>query len=224
MGDGAFDIYQTEAGYAAVTSPVQRQILEALRHGERQLPELVEITGRSKPTLSSLHMKELLARGLIEETGHPTDNRRKVYRLRAAKVGSSELPVADLRHAVQRYAALNPLSPRVPVVAALEALAAAPPGTASAVLQSQGHRLGVIAAPLFEAGSVRDLWMRLSSFLEAERIATSLRIDLQHGWMELRLGAAVEGTPACMASVLAGFVAGVAQGRALGLRGVEGTT
>src|SRR5687768_2013976 len=47
MGDGAFDIYQTDAGYAAVTNPVQRQILDALRGGDQQLPHLVKATGRS---------------------------------------------------------------------------------------------------------------------------------------------------------------------------------
>jgi hypothetical protein len=224
MADGAFDIYQTAAGYAAVTSPVQRQILDSLRECERQLPELVEITGRSKPTLSSLHMKELLARELIEEAAHPTDSRRKLYRLRATKIGSSELPVAQLRDAVQHYVSLSPLSPRLPLAAVFEALAAAPEGTAADVLEAQGHRLGTMAAPLFKASTVRDLWMRLSSFLEAEKVATSLRIDLQHGWMELRLGAGVECPPACMAAVLAGFVAGVAHGKALDLRGVQGST
>ncbi|MEA3203955.1 MAG: uncharacterized protein QOI63_1635 [Thermoplasmata archaeon] len=224
MPDGAFDIYQTDAGYAAVTSPVQRQILDALRQGEKQLPELVEITGRSKPTLSSLHMKELLARELILEAVHPTDSRRKVYRLKASKIGSSELPVAQLRDAVQHYVSLSPLSPRVPLAAAFEALAAAPEGTAPEILQAQGHCLGTMAAPLFKAGTVRDLWMRISSFLEAEKVATSLRIDLQHGWMDLKLGPGVQGRPACMAAVLAGFVTGVAQGKALDLRTVRGTT
>ncbi|HUR63428.1 MAG TPA: winged helix-turn-helix domain-containing protein [Candidatus Thermoplasmatota archaeon] len=224
MGDGAFDIYQTNAGYAAVTSPVQRQILDALREGEKQLPELVEITGRSKPTLSSLHMKELLARELIEEAIHPTDSRRKVYRLRATKIGSSELPVAQLRDAVQHYVSLSPLSPRLPLAATFEALAAAPEGTAADILHAQGQRLGTMAAPLFKAATVRDLWMRVSSFLESEKVATSLRIDLQHGWMDLKLGATVQGRPACMAAVLAGFVAGVAEGKALDLRHVQGST
>jgi hypothetical protein len=224
MADGAFDIYQTDAGYAAVTSPVQRQILDALRQGEKQLPHLVEITGRSKPTLSSLHMKELLARELIEEVGHPTDSRRKVYRLRASKIGSSELPVAQLRDAVQHYVSLSPLSPRLPLAAAFEALAAAPEGTAAQVLEAQGQRLGAMAAPLFKAATVRDLWMRVSGFLEAEKVATSLRIDLQHGSIDLRLGPGVQGRPACMAAVLAGFVAGVAHGKGLELRQVQGTT
>jgi hypothetical protein len=223
MGDGAFDIYQTEVGYAAVTSPVQRQILDSLRQGERQLPELVEITGRSKPTLSSLHMKELLARELILETVHPTDSRRKVYRLKATKIGSSELPVAQLRDAVQHYVSLGTSSPRLPLSAAFEALAAVPEGTDPRILHSQGHRLGTMAAPLFKAGSVRDLWMRVCSFLEAEKVATSLRIDLEHGWVELRLGATVQALPARMAPILAGFVVGVAAGKSLDLKAVQGT-
>lgn len=224
MADGAFDIYQTDAGYAAVTSPVQRQILDALRQGEKQLPDLVEITGRSKPTLSSLHMKELLARELILEVAHPTDSRRKVYRLKATKIGSSELPVAQLRDAVQHYVSLSPLSPRLPLAAAFEALAAAPEGTDPAILQAQGQRLGAMAAPLFKVASIRDLWMRMSTFLEAEKVATSLRIDLQHGWMELRLGASLQGSATRMAPILAGFVAGIARGKALDLPVVKGTT
>lgn len=223
MADGAFDIYQTDTGYAAVTSPVQRRILDALRQGEKQLPNLVEITGRSKPTLSSLHMKELLARNLVQEVPHPTDSRRKVYRLRAAKVGSSELPVARLREAVRHYAGLDPSAPRLPLASAFEALAAAPEGTAPEVLHAQGHRLGVAAAPLFAAATVRDLWLRLSAFLEGEGMATCLRIDLEEGWMELRLGAGVQGRPGCMAAILAGFAAGVAHGRGLDLPRVAGT-
>src|ERR1051326_7520549 len=138
--EGAFDIYQTDAGYAAVTNPVQRQIPDALRKGERQLPDLVKLTGRSKPTLSSLHMKELLARELIEERGHPTDSRRKVYRLRAAKIGSSDIPVAQLRDAVQHYVGLGPLASRIPLRDVLAALCAAPPGTDPKAVWAQAHR------------------------------------------------------------------------------------
>lgn len=224
MGEAAFDIYQTDAGYAAITNPVQRQILEALRERERQLPELVELTGRSKPTLSSLHMKELLARELIEEAPHPTDSRRKVYRLRAQKIGSSDLPVAQLKQAIQHYVTLAPLSGRLPVATALEALAAAPAGTPEAVLQAQAGRLGALCAALFKAGTPRDLWMRLSSFLEAERLATILRIDLQHGAMELRPGPAAPMAPARLATLLAGFLEGVATDKGIGVGKVTGTS
>ncbi len=223
MANGAFDIYQTDAGYAAVTNPVQRQILEALREGEKQLPDLVVLTGRSKPTLSSLHMRELLSRELIVEAAHPTDSRRKVYRLKGAKIGSSDLPVDQLRDAVQHYVTLSPLANRVPVAAAFEALGAAPDTVPMDVLYAQASRLGALAAPLFKAGTPRDLWMRLSAFLEAERLATPLRIDLQNGALELRLGPSARSPPARMAAILAGFAQGVATGKSLGIKGIRGT-
>jgi len=214
-GEGAFDIYQTDAGYAAVTNPVQRQILDALRGGERQLPDLVKLTGRSKPTLSSLHMKELLARELIEERGHPTDSRRKVYRLRAAKIGSSDIPVAQLRDAVQHYVSLGPLSGRLPLRAAFEALCAAPAGTDPKAVWAQAHRLGALAAGALKVANVRDLWMRMAPFLEAEDVAHPQRVDLEAGVLELRLGDALGKAPALAAPALGGFLDGVAAGKGL---------
>lgn len=216
MADGAFDIYQTDAGYAAVTNPVQRQILDALRGGERQLPDLVKLTGRSKPTLSSLHMKELLARELIEERPHPTDSRRKVYRLKAGKIGSSDIPVGQLREAVQHYVSLSPLAARLPLKAMVEALGAAPAGTDPKAVWAQSQRLGALASGSLKVGSTRDLWMRLSGFLEAEEIAHPLRIDLEKGILDLRLGAALKGA-SLPAPILGGFVEGVAAGKGLEL-------
>jgi hypothetical protein len=222
MGDGAFDIYQTDAGYAAVTNPVQRQILDALRHDERQLPDLVKLTGRSKPTLSSLHMKELLARELIQERPHPTDSRRKVYRLKASKIGSSDIPVTQLRDAVQHYVSLGPLSARLPLRAMVEALSAAPAGTDPKVVWAQAHRLGALASASLKVGTVRDLWMRLSGFLEAEEVAQPLRIDLEKGLLELRPGPALGASPLAPA-VLAGLVEGVASAKGLAVPRLKAT-
>lgn len=213
--EGAFDIYQTDAGYAAITNPVQRQILDALRAGEKQLPDLVKITGRSKPTLSSLHMKELLARELIEEREHPTDSRRKVYRLRAGKIGSSDIPVGQLREAVQHYVSLSPLAARLPLKAMVEALAAAPAGSDPKMVWAQAHRLGVLASGSLKVATARDLWMRLSGFLEAEEVAQPLRIDLEKGILELRLGPALKQSPALAAAIVSGLVEGVASGKGL---------
>lgn len=223
MGDGAFDIYQTDAGYAAVTNPVQRQILDALRGGEKQLPDLVKATGRSKPTLSSLHMKELLARELIEERGHPTDSRRKVYRLRANKIGSSDIPVTQLRDAVRHYVSLSPLAARLPLKAMVEALAAAPAGTDPKAVWAQAHKLGTLAAGSLKVASARDLWMRLSGFLEAEEVAEPVRIDLERGLLELRFGAALRAHPAVAPAILSGLVEGVAHGKSLELPRLKAT-
>lgn len=221
MADGAFDIYQTATGYAAVTNPVQRQILDALRERERQLPELVELTGRSKPTLSSLHMRELLNRALIAEATHPADSRRKVYRLLAAKIGSSDLPVERLKEAVQRYAALVPGPGAIPLPAVFDALDATE-ATAEA-LHAQGRRLGAASASFLKAATARDLWMRLAAFLEGENLAIPQRIDLEGGAIELKLGPASRATPARMAAILAGFAEGLARAASLGMKGVRGT-
>jgi hypothetical protein len=223
LADDAFDIYQTDAGYAAVTNPVQRQILDALRAGDLQLPDLMKITGRSKPTLSSLHMKELLARELIAEHGHPTDSRRKVYRLKAGKIGSSDIPVAQLREAVQHYVSLSPLAARLPLKSIIEALGAAPAGTDPKAVWAQAHRLGVLAAASLKVASVRDLWMRLSGFLEAEEVAQPLRIDLERGILELRNGPALKGSAALAPAILSGFMEGVASGKGLTLPRLKAT-
>jgi hypothetical protein len=223
LSDKSFDIYQTDAGYAAVTNPVQRQILDALRQGERQLPDLVKVTGRSKPTLSSLHMKELLARELIEERGHPTDSRRKVYRLKSSKIGSSDIPVAQLRDAVQHYVSLGPLAARLPLKVMLDALCAAPVGTDPKVVWAQARRLGVLASGSLKVGSARDLWMRLSGFLEAEDIAQPLRMDLEKGILDLRLGTVLQANPSLAAPLVGGFVEGIAQGKELPLGKLKAT-
>lgn len=222
MGEGAFDIYQTDAGYAAVTNPVQRQILDALRKGERQLADLVKATGRSKPTLSSLHMRELLARELVEERSHPTDSRRKVYRLRATRIGSSDIPVAQLRDAVQHYVGLSPLAARLPLKAMVEALGAVPAGADAKAVWAQAHRLGRLASGSLRVGSARDVWMRLSGFLEAEGVAQPARIDLEAGVLELRLGPPLRGSAAA-AAVLGGFAEGVAAGKGLEMGRVQAT-
>ncbi len=224
MVEAAFDIYQTDAGYAAVTNPVQRQILDSLRTGERQLPELVEITGRSKPTLSSLHMKELLARELIEERGHPTDSRRKVYCLRATKIGSSDIPVSQLRDAVQHYVSLSPVKASLPLRSLVEALAAAPAGTDPDIVWTQARHLGTIAAPGLKVGNARDLWMRVSSFLEQEDLARPLRIDLEHSRLELTLGAAFEKAGVLAPAILSGLIEGMAWGKGIALPRLKATT
>lgn len=207
-----------------MTNPVQRQILDVLRGGDQQLPDLVKATGRSKPTLSSLHMKELLARELIEERSHPTDSRRKVYRLKANRIGSSDIPVGQLREAVQHYVSLSPLAARLPLKAMVEALCAAPSGTDPKAVWAQAHRLGVLASGSLKVGTARDLWMRLSGFLEAEEVAQPVRIDLERGTLELRNGPALKGSGALAAPVLSGFVEGVAEGKGLRIGRLKATT
>lgn len=216
MAGNDFDIYQTESGYTAVTNEVRRAILNALAKKDRQLPELVKITKKAKPTLSSVHMKELLAQRLVEEIPHPTDKRKKIYRLRARRIGSSNLPVDQLRSAVKQYVAISPLAARLPLTVTFDALCAAPPATPADALRQQARRLGALSAPLFPQATPRDLVGALAGFLEREGLARPLRLDLEALSLDLEFG---EGLPADapaerLAMLLAAFVQGVVEERA----------
>lgn len=211
-----FDIYQTEAGYAAVTSEVRRQILNALAKKDRQLPELVKLTKKAKPTLSSVHMKELLAQKLIEEIQHPTDKRKKIYRLKARRIGSSSLPVDQLRSAVKHYAGLSPLAARLPLTATMDALAAAPEGAPAETLRRQARRLGTLSASLFPDVPPKEMVTALAQFLDREGLARPLRLDLEARSLDLELGPGLpaDASDARLATLVGGFVEGACAGRA----------
>ncbi len=203
MSQGVFDIYQTSGGYTAVDNETQRQILQALAEGEKQLPELMEITGKSKPTLSGIHVKELLSRGLIAEHPHPTDGRRKVYRLAGHRIGASDErpPLEAMVQSAQR-----PME-RVPLRPVLLVLAAAPAGTEPEVLHAQGRRLGESVGASLRIGDRRDLWMRLARWVEEQGVATLARFDLDADEYHMD---PMDGVPATRA--VAAALAGVAQG------------
>jgi hypothetical protein len=206
VGKGAAavaDLYETEDGVAAVTSDVQRLILRALGEGTKELPELVHITGRSKPTLSSLHMKALVDRGLVEASAHPTDLRRKVFRLAARPFSSADAPAAPSPS----------VGPALELAAALEAIVAAPRGTPPSTLAAQARRLGALAAPRLvpwpAARSPRRPWMALATLYEDAGLASPVRVNLEEGAAEFRPAPALAGDLAAAAAVLAGFAEGL---------------
>ena len=215
MTSSDFDIYQNDSGYVAVTNDVRRTILTALAKKERQLPELVKITKKAKPTLSSVHMKELLAQQLVEEITHPTDKRKKIYRLVGRRIGSSSLPVDQLRSAVKHYVSLSPLASRIPLTLTLEAIAAAPAHVSHAALRQQARRAGTLSQGLFQPTHARDVVTALATFLEREGVGRPLRLDLEGGTLELELPAALpaELGDARLVEVVAGLIEGLVQGR-----------
>lgn len=217
MPAAEFDIYQTRKGYVAVTNPVRRQILDALAEGDRELPALMAATGKAKPTLSSVHMKELLSQGLIEAVPHATDSRRKVFRLVGTRIGSSNVPVDRLRDAVKEYVSRAAPSRRFPLAVTFASLAAAPPSTDPAVLRAQAERLGSSAAPTLAFERADELVMGVASFLEAERLARPLRLDLEQHALELAYGEALPADASAerLGTLLAGFLDGVARAKRL---------
>ncbi|HET6403249.1 MAG TPA: winged helix-turn-helix domain-containing protein [Candidatus Thermoplasmatota archaeon] len=181
MPGSDFDIYQTEDGYVAVTNEVRRTILAALAKKDRMLPDLVKLTKKAKPTLSSVHMRELLAAKLVEELPHPTDKRKKVYRLKARRIGTSNLPMGELRGAVRGYAQ------RGAAGLSLEAIAAAPASAPDATLRAQARRLGALLAPGVPVSSARESVTAFATLIEREGLARPLRLDLEGASMELEL-------------------------------------
>ena len=218
MSEPAFDIFQTNAGYTAIENPVQRRILEALEEGDKQLPELVQITGKSKPTLSSIHVKELLNRELVEELPHPDDKRRKIYRFIGTRIGSSDIPVPQLRQAVQQYVSLTPLAGRFSLATVLRALAQPGPKTPPESVWQQATHLGASAASSLKARDLRDFWMKLLHFLQEEKVARPLRMDLEHQSVELEPLPEFGITGPHAAAAIAGFAHGAVQA----LDGLEG--
>ncbi|HVL47715.1 MAG TPA: winged helix-turn-helix domain-containing protein [Candidatus Thermoplasmatota archaeon] len=211
-----FDIYQGERGTVAVTNETRRRILEALAESDRELPDLVRMTGKSKPTLSNLHVRELLAQGLIEERPHPTDARRKVYRAKGRRIGRSTVPIEELRGAVRNYVATSPLAFAVPFKGLVEILAAGR-ATAAAIRRAQGRRLAEHLGPLLPIAGPRDLLTAVAALWEREGVARTGRIDLDRLEIAVDLDAAVPAGAA--AEVLAGLIEGIAT-----VRGVKGVS
>lgn len=202
MPGSDFDIYQTEDGYVAVTNDVRRAILAALAKKDRQLPDLVKLTKKAKPTLSSVHMRELLAARLVEELAHPTDRRKKIYRLKARRIGTSSLPVDQLRNAVKSYAGAGGLA------LALEGIAAAPADARATTLRAQARRVGELCAQTLAAQDGREHVSALAALFEREGVARPLRLDLEALSLELELEKQDEKDAGRVAMLLAGVAEG----------------
>ncbi len=212
MAEPQFVIYGSTDGYTAVTNPIRRKILEALAdRGDLELPDLVEVTDRSKSTLSSIHVPNLIERGLVEERPHPTDGRKKRFTLVGRRIGSSELPVEELRGAVREYVTGPQGRQQATARLGLAAIAAAPEGTDLAVLRVQGRHLGDLLREPSDEGANGEL-MAISTRLDKMGVARTLRIDLEASCLDLELAEGWAGdVPETHAvNVLAGFVRGLA--------------
>lgn len=214
-GKGQFDIYQGPVGVTAVTNPVQRQILRALADGDLQLPDLVELTGKAKSTLSSIHMKELLSRELIAEAPHPSDSRRKVYSLVGRPMAAT--PENRPKAAVPR--ATSVAGPGLSIAAVLQVIGAAP-ARATSVVEAQAGALGEAVAPRLRATDAHGFATALARFAEEERLAHHLQLDFEDSIFRCRAGAGTHGLALDrLASMLAALATGAA--KANGLEGVR---
>lgn len=207
-----FDIYEADGTYLAVTNDVRRRILDALAGGDKQLPELVDLTEKSKATLSSIHLKELIDKGLVEGRTHPDDSRKKLFRLVGEKLGSSNVPLDDLREAVKEYVSLAPKAARFPLSITFDALAAADNGTDETSLRTQAHRLGLLVGGVLEGEGHRDLLMEIGDLVDREGLASPVRLDMEEGdrlVLERGGSAPRDADIQRVATLIGGFVSGV---------------
>jgi hypothetical protein len=200
----SFDIYQSSRGYVTVSNNVQRLVLAAATE-RRSFQDLVQATGRSKPTVS-LQIKDLVAQDLLEEEADPSDARRKYYRLKAQRIGSSDIPVQELSSAVKDYVK-RASDPMVSLPVVVQAIIAA--GARDKQAWAQGDFLGRSLAPQMQlAPGDDDAWLRLSKFLERAGLAKPLRIDLAQRRMDCELDAGLRGPVPAVAAALGGLANG----------------
>lgn len=203
----AFDIYQSAKGYVAVTNETRRRILEELRQGDVDLPHLMKATGKSKPTLSSIHVRELLADALIKEYPHPSDGRRKYYKLVSRRIGMSDVPLDELRGAVKRYSMSGASEPSLPLGATLDIVTTE--GTPRALIEINARRVGKESAAYFAAQNIHDALQSIGKVLDQAGIARPQRLDYDANEIELEpLPQAPKNTRA-LADTIAGFFEGM---------------
>lgn len=208
MAEG-FTIYGTPQGYQAVTNPVRQRILRSLEEGEKTLTELVRLTGKAKSTLSAVHLRELLQSGLVEERVHADDSRVKLYRLRARRIGSSSVPLDDLRQAVRSYVASSQGALALPLASIVEAFDRLP------ALRPEeqrwvglvGERLGTLAAPHLHSDAPGPLLRELGEVWRREGLGSVVRVNGDATLLQLaHADGARPGGPRC--ALMRGFLQG----------------
>ncbi|HUR24708.1 MAG TPA: helix-turn-helix domain-containing protein [Candidatus Thermoplasmatota archaeon] len=214
MAGPSFDIYHSVKGYVTISNEVQRRILAAVADRDASFQDLVQASGRSKPTVSQ-QVKELIASDLLEEKSSSTDRRRRFYHLIGQRIGSSDLPVPDLRNAVRDYVQKSS-EPSLKLPLFLEALAGT--DAAAATCWRQASVVGSAMASQMELGLEGGPWMRLARFFEKSRLAKPLRIDVEGNRLECELDPALKGPAGSLAAGLGGLVDGA--WKALGKGGV----
>lgn len=205
----SFTIYGTAKGYVAVTNPVRQRILKHLEDGERTLTDLVKLTGKAKSTLSAVHLRDLLHTGLVEERAHADDSRVKLYRLAGRRIGSSSVPIDDLRDAVRNYVASSQgglALPLVSIVDAFDKLPAMRPDELRWV-GLVGERLGSLAAMHLKAEQPAPLLRELGEVWRRDGLGTVVKVKADASGIEL--GHAPGSTPGgARCAVVRGFLQG----------------
>ena len=82
----SYKIFSSKKQVDVVKGQVKVQILDALCKQNMSFNEIVELTGKAKPTVSQ-HLRELVDDGLIRSIKDPNDKRRKTFSINAEFLG-----------------------------------------------------------------------------------------------------------------------------------------
>lgn len=89
MDKESIKIFSTNEGLNLIKSPVKAKILKALNEEDLGFEEIVQITNRSKSTVSA-HLKALTDMGIISYKTHPNDQRKKIFYIDSQYMGKLE--------------------------------------------------------------------------------------------------------------------------------------
>lgn len=81
-----YKIFSSESKVNVVNGQVKVKILDSLCYKNMSFNEIVELTGKAKPTVSQ-HLRELVEDDLIRSTKDPGDARRKIFCINAEFLG-----------------------------------------------------------------------------------------------------------------------------------------
>jgi predicted hydrocarbon binding protein/DNA-binding HxlR family transcriptional regulator len=81
-----YKIFSSDSKVDVVKGQVKVKILDSLCYKNMSFNEIVELTGKAKPTVSQ-HLSELVEDGLIRSTKDPNDARRKIFCINAEFLG-----------------------------------------------------------------------------------------------------------------------------------------
>lgn len=162
------EFFYTEKGLVAVDSPVKLQILNLLREEPKSFDEIVKYTAKAKSTIS-VHLNNLRACELVEESSDPEDRRKKIYSLTSHYMGCSQEPLIGHYRSLLNVIAANGNDRFRFMKTLLHALRFGfeAYGIDNApIVRMIGIDIGKCLTPNFKSSTPEDLFNEIGGFLE----------------------------------------------------------
>lgn len=160
--------FRTARGLRIVDSPTRRRILRMLGEGDLAFEEIVARTDRAKSTIS-VHLRELVADGVLGSRSDPEDGRRKYFFIDAEYLGrlsDSERLDADVERLLADYDPADP-DPATFYRAMLRSIRVALLAggiNVDPILHAAGAALGRGLARTFDGRTTGELLAELATF------------------------------------------------------------